>query len=170
MSRSVDAQIALLTQQRDGMTQTSRELESFTRDVERFQLDRASLLLVMTAQGAEPRLKYTLDKLFRVNAMGSMRRVAATLYPTGWQDRMRPYEEKAQDDYDTAATVNELQSMESAMIADASRELTSLQQRTNTVSAEIDRKTAFRTTILSVANSLMYLLTILVFFLRTNMR
>ena len=37
-------------------------------------------------------------------------------------------------------------------------------------SAEIDRKTAFRTTILSVANSLMYLLTILVFFLKTNMK
>lgn len=170
MSRSVDAEIAVLTQRRDRMTETARQLEGFTRDVERLQLDRAALLLVMNAQGAEPPLKFALDRLFRLNALGSMRRVAATLYPGGWKERMQPYEERTEAAYDKPETVGELQALESGMIADAGRELTMLQEKTNGVAAEIDRKTAFRTTILSVGNSLMYLVTILVFFLKTNMK
>ncbi|WP_029352385.1 hypothetical protein [Bosea sp. 117] len=170
MSRSVDAEIAGLTQRRDRLTETSRELDSFTRDVERLQLDRAALLLIMNGQDADIQLKFALDKLFRLNALNSMRRVAATLYPVEWKDRMAPYEHLVQQDYRSAETVRELQSAESAMIADASRQLTMLQESSNRVAAEIDARTAFRTTILSVGNSLMYILTILVFFFGINLK
>lgn len=170
MSRSVDAEIAELNQQRDRMTETSRQLELFTRDVERYQLDRASLLLVMAGQDSDQRLRYALDKLFRLNAQGSMRRVAATLYPDGWQARMSPYEELVQQDYAQPEAVQQLQSFESSMIADASRQLTTLQEGVNGISARIDAATAFKTTILSIANSLMYILTIMLFFLKTNMK
>lgn len=170
MSRSVDAEIAALTQQRDKMTETSRQLDGFTRDVERFQLDRGSLLLVMAGQDSDAKLRYALDKLFRLNAQGSMRRVAATLYPDAWKTRMAPYEEIVQQDYDQPDTVQQLQSFESGMIADASRQLTTLQERINGVSAQIDAATALKTMILSIGNSLMYILTIMIFFLKTNQK
>ena len=168
MSRSVDAEIAELTQQRDRMTETVRQLDGFTRDVERFQLDRGSLLLVMAGQDSKANLRYALDKLFRLNAQGSMRRVAATLYPDEWKTRMQPYEEIVQQDYDQPDIVQRLQSFESGMIADAGRQLTALQEKINGVSARIDAATAFKTTILSIGNSLMYILTIMIFFLKTN--
>ncbi|PTM41388.1 hypothetical protein [Bosea sp. 124] len=168
MSRSVDAEIAALTQQRDKMTETSRQLDSFTRDVERFQLDRGSLLLVMAGQDSQAKLRYALDKLFRLNAQGSMRRVAGTLYPEEWKARMQPYEEIVQQDYGEPDIVQQLQAFESGMIADASRQLTALQEKINGVSAQIDAATAFKTTILSIGNSLMYILTIMIFFLKTN--
>jgi len=170
MSRSVDAEIAALTQQRDRMTETSRQLDGFTRDVERFQLDRGSLLLVMAGQDSDAKLRYALDKLFRLNAQGAMRRVAATLYPDAWKARMAPYEEIVQQDYDQAETVQRLQAFESGMIADASRQLTELQEKINGVSARIDAANAFKTTILSIGNSLMYILTIMLFFLKTNQK
>jgi hypothetical protein len=108
MSRWLDDDIARLTRQRDRQQEFSRDLDLFTREVERFQLDRASLLLVLTGQNSDQQLRYVLDRLYRMNAQSSLRRVVATLYPSDWQQRMQRTDELLQSDYGDKAAVDEL--------------------------------------------------------------
>lgn len=167
MSQWVDGEIAVLNQRRDQLADTSAQLDGFKERVETFQLNRAAMLLLLGGMNADQSLRYALDKLFRLNAQDSMRRVAALLYPTQWKEKMKPYEDITTTDYADIASIRQLQDMESAMIQDAARALTALQAETNVVAAEIDRKTSTRTAILVLGNSLMYIITILIFFVRT---
>ncbi len=167
MSMWIDQGIAALTQRRDALTSTSAQLEVFKENVERFQLDRGAMLLLLTGVNADVSLKYALDKLFRLNAQDSMRRVAAILYPAGWKAKMQPYEAITETGYADPKAVADLQGMESAMIQDAAHKLVTIQEDLNAVSAEIDRQNAFRTAVLSVGNSIMYIVTIILFFART---
>jgi hypothetical protein len=167
MSMWIDQGIASLTQRRDALSSRSSQLEGFKENVERFQLDRGAMLLLLTGVNADASLKYALDKLFRLNAQDSMRRVAALLYPTEWKAKMLPYEAITGTDYADRQTIGDLQSMEDAMIQDAAQRLVTIQEELNALSAEIDRQTAFRTAVLSVGNSIMYIVTIILFFART---
>lgn len=167
MSRSLDREIAQLTQDRDRQVETSRQLDMFSRDVQRYELDRGSLLLA--GQASDPNLRYTMDRLFRLNAQGSMRRIVAILYPDNWQERMRRHEELLQSDYGDKAAVDELQTIESNMIADAGRALTKTQESVNVVSARIEKLTAWKINMVMVGSFLVQILTILVFFLKTNL-
>jgi hypothetical protein len=168
MSRGLDGDIARLTREREQIVEFSRQLDLFTREVERYQLDRASLLLVLTAQNSDANLRYVMDRLFRLNAQSSMRRVVATLYPSDWADRMRRQEELVQADYGDKAAVDELQAFESAMIADAGKAITAAQDSSNRLADEIDDKAAWRSTIVWVGAYLLQLWTILLFFLKLN--
>ena len=169
MSRSLDREIALLTQDRDTQVETSRQLDIFSRDVQRYELDRGSLLMLLAGQASDPNLRYTMDRLFRLNAQGSMRRIVAILYPDNWQERMRRHEELLQFDYGDKAAVDELQTIESNMIADAGRALTKTQESVNGVSARIEKLTAWKINMVMVGSFLVQILTILVFFLKTNL-
>lgn len=168
MSSSVDAEIAGLSRQKAEQIGRMSDLDTFLRDVERYQLDRAAFLLMLAGENSEMALRYRLDKLFRINAMGAMRRVAATLYPVDWPSHLKRYEELLQPDYAEKATIDELQSIESSMIADAGKALTSIQADISRIADTIDEKSATRTTILTLGNALMYILTVLLFFLKTN--
>jgi hypothetical protein len=170
MSSSIDREIAVLNRERDALNESIGRLDAFTRDVERYQLDRAALLLVMTAAGGDTPLRFTLDKLFRLNAQGAMRRVASVLYPADWGARMQPYEALTGQDYDTAQTVQRLQAMESAMIGDAGRRLTALQADVNAVAARVESRSALRNQIVLLGNALMYVLTILIFLLKPALK
>jgi len=90
MSLWVDREIANLNQRRDALVVTSSQLSSFKESLEGFQLNRAAMLILLNGMNADISLKYTLDKLFRLNSQDSMRRVAAILYPTEWKQRMEP--------------------------------------------------------------------------------
>jgi hypothetical protein len=132
MSRWLDADIARLTRQRDQQQEFSRDLDLFTREVERYQLDRASLLLVLAGQNSDSKLRYVLDQLYRMNAQGSLRRVVAALYPSDWQQRMKRTDELLQTDYaGDRAAVDELTATETSVIADARAALTKAQANIN---------------------------------------
>jgi hypothetical protein len=170
MSRWLDDDIARLTRQRDRQQEFSRDLDLFTREVERFQLDRASLLLVLTGQNSDQQLRYVLDRLYRMNAQSSLRRVVATLYPSDWQQRMQRTDELLQSDYGDKAAVDELQEAETSAIADARSALTEAQANINALSDQIDEKTSTRTSIVLVGAYLTQLLTIGLFFVKTNVK
>jgi len=70
-------------------------------------------------------------------------------------------------DYGDTASIGRLQEIESDMIGTAAHRLVILQEEMNSVAGETDRKVALRTAILSVGNSVMYILTILLFFVKT---
>jgi hypothetical protein len=144
------------------------ELQGFLRDVERYQLDRAAFLLVLAGENSDMTLRYRLDKLFRLNAMSAMRRVSATLHPKDLKTPLERYETLLQADYSDKATIDELQGIESGMITEAGKALTAIQANINTISDEIDDKSSTRTFIATVGNAVMYILTILLFFLKTN--
>ena len=167
MSQWIDRDIAALNQRRDMLVSTSSQLDTFKENVERYQLDRASLLLLLNGMNADANLKYALDKLFRLNAQDSMRRVAAILYPDEWKARMAPYEAITGSDYSEYEKIKQLQSMEDTMIEDAGHRLVSLQEQNNAVAARIDQQTSFRTAVLSIGNSLMYIISIMLFFIKT---
>ena len=157
-----------MTREREQIVEFSRQLDLFAREVERYQLDRASLLLVLTGQNSEARLRYVMDRLYRLNAQSSMRRVVATLYPSDWDARMRRQEELVQADYEDKAAVDELQAFESRMIADAGKAITAAQEDINRLADLIDDKSAWRSTIVWVGAYLLQLWTILLFFLKLN--
>jgi hypothetical protein len=81
--------------------------------------------------------------------------------------RMAPYEQIATGNYGDSASILRLQEIESDMIGTAAHRLVLLQEDMNSVAAEIDRKTAFRTSILSVGNSVMYIIAIILLFAKT---
>ena len=171
MSRWLDDDIARLTRQRDQQQEFARDLDLFTREVERYQLDRASLLLVLAGQNSDTQLRYVLDQLYRMNAQSSLRRVVATLYPSDWQQRMQRTDELLQSDYNgDKAAVDELQVTETSVIADARAALTKAQANINVLSDTIDEKTSMRSSIVLVGAYLTQLLTIGLFFVKTNVK
>lgn len=117
------------------------------------------MLLLLNSMNAE-------TKLFRLNAQDSMRRVAAILYPEGWKARMAPYDAITASDCAEYGKITQLQSVEDAMIQDAAHRLVSLQEQSNAVAVRIDRQTLFRTAVLSIGNSLMYIISIMLFFIK----
>jgi uncharacterized protein YfaS (alpha-2-macroglobulin family) len=171
MSRWLDDDIARLTRQRDEQLEFSRNLDLFTREVQRYQLDRASLLLLLTGQNSDHQLRYVMDRLYRMNAQSSLRRVVAILYPSDWQQRMQRTEDLLQSDYNgDKAAVDEMQATETKVIEDASKALTTAQANINTLSDVIDEKNSTRTSIVLVGAYLTQLLTIALFFVKTNVK
>lgn len=81
------------------------------------------MLLLLNSMNVKTNLKYSLDKLFRLNAQDSMRRVAAVLYPEGWKARMAPYDAITASDCAEYGKTTQLQSVEDAMIQDAAHRL-----------------------------------------------
>lgn len=164
----LDRDISELGKRRDTLTLDMSQLDGFTKDVETYQLGRAALLLTMNAGAADQKSKFMLDKLFRLNAMGSMRRVAAIIYPERWKDRLAAYDGLLAEDYEQAETVQKLQAIESTVIKDASRRLTALQQQLNETASRIEFLNDLKSLITNIGNYLVYILTIMVFFIKTN--
>ncbi len=109
------------------------DLDRFLTRFENNELDRGALLLLMNAASADMPLRYRSDQLYRVNvnAIGSLRRTAAIVYPDSWQEVMKPYEEIVAQDYDTPDAVASLQNIENGVIAAAKARLVRDQQRFN---------------------------------------
>jgi hypothetical protein len=106
-----------------------------------------------------------------MNSQSALRRVVATLYPSDWQQRMQRTDELLQADYNgDKAAVDELQAAETSAIADARAALTKAQSNINALSDTIDEKTSTRTSIVLVGAYLTQLLTIGLFFVKTNVK
>ena len=168
LSSSVDATISDLSYRRMELNRQMTDLTSVLREVETFELQRGAMLLVLVGQGSDMGLRYKMDKLYRLNALGAMRRVAATLYPKDWKTRIGAYEQLVNPDYSDRVSIDKMQTIESDLIADAGRALTGLQADLNAIAAKIDDEMATRTAVTTLGNGLMYILTILLFFLKVH--
>lgn len=168
MSLSIDNRVAALNKDREAITSNSGKLENFTRDFDAYRLQRAANLLLLSGAGSEDKLKYILDKLYRLNAQASMRRIVSITHPADWQTRMADYEKITVTDYDDAPTVQKLQGMENEISIEAGRRLVTLQAANNRLSEEIDKLTNWKTLVTNIGNYIMYGLTIILFFFRTN--
>ena len=168
MSVSIDNRVAELNKDREAITSSSGKLENFTRDFDAYGLQRAANLIVLSGANSEDKLKYMLDKLYRLNAQASMRRIVSITHPADWQARMGDYEKITATDYEDAATVQKLQAMENEISIEAGRRLTALQAANNKLSEQIDKLANWKTLITNIGNYIMYGLTIFLFFLRTN--
>jgi hypothetical protein len=129
------------------------KLEGQNDDLSRFvtmfqanELSRATLNLTLAALSADMKLRYVGDRLYRSQSasMGSLRRAAAILHPSGWDDRMKPYETMVQNGYDTPEIVSALQDFENGLLAEALSRVTDNQARINMLSALNDRYEAWR--------------------------
>ena len=163
----IDEKLSMLVRQRDAIGAETTQLDQFTKDFESKELLRASFLVSLANAGAADTLKFTLDKLYRLNAAGSLRRIAATIDPATWQDRIAGYDALVASDYNDAGTVRKLTGVENDLVRDARRRLTSQQAASNRLSDRIDRLQARKSSVQMVLNGLMYVVTILVFFLKT---
>ena len=168
LSSSVDADISQLSSDRNAANAQMTELNLVLRDVENYQLQRGAMLLVLSGQNSDMLLRYKMDKLFRLNALGAMRRVAATLYPEDWKTRIGAYEKLVTPDYADRASIDRMQAIETDLIADAGAAITGLQARINSLSDRIEAQSGTRNAVTTLGNGLMYLLTILLFFLKIH--
>lgn len=168
LSSSVDANISELSSRRTGLESRMSELTSVLREVENYQLQRAAMLLVLTSQNSDMILRYKMDKLYRLNALGAMRRVAATLYPDNWKTRIGAYETLVTPDYSDRGSIDQMQTIETDLIADAGHAITGLQASINALSVKIDDESGIRNAVTTLGNGLMYILTILLFFLKVH--
>jgi hypothetical protein len=168
MSVSIDNRVAELNKDREAVTSSSSKLESFTRDFDAYQLQRAANLIILASSNGEDKLKYMLDKRYRLGAQASMRRIVSITHPADWQVRMGDYEKITATDYEDVATVQKLQAMENEVSIEAGRRLTALQAENNKLSEQIDKLANWKTLITNIGNYIMYGLTIFLFFLRTN--
>lgn len=168
LSSSVDAEIADLSSRRTVLDSRMSELNSVLREVESYQLQRGAMLLVLTGQDSAMLLRYKMDKLYRLNALGAMRRVAATLYPQDWKTRIASYESLVTPDYQDRGSIDKMQTIETDLIADAGHAITGLQADINALSVAMEKESATRNAVTTLGNGLMYVLTILLFFLKIH--
>lgn len=168
MSVSIDNQVAELNKDREAITSSSSKLENFTREFDAYQLQRAANQIILASTNGEDKLKYLLDKRYRLGAQASMRRIVSIIHPADWQARMADYEKITETDYEDVATVQKLQDMENEISIAAGKRLTTLQAANNQLSEQIDKLANWKTLITNIGNYIMYGLTIFLFFLRTN--
>lgn len=167
MAASVDRSLADLNRDRATLVQDMARLEVFMKEFDNYQLMRASFLLIMAADGGSQDLRYLLDRLYRQNAKGSLRRIAAVIYPHTWQETLKAYDQVVDAAYADKAAIDALQEQEGRIIADAGAKATAYQGEINTLSNRIDRLDSNKTFILTLGTSLSYVLTILIFFIKT---
>lgn len=168
MSVSIDNKVAELNKDREAITSNSGKLENFVRDFDTYQLQRTANQIILASTNGEDKLKYMLDKRYRLGAQASMRRIVSIIHPADWQARMADYEKITVTDYEDVATVQKLQDMENEISIEAGRRLTLLQAANNKLSEEIDKLTNWKTLATNIGNYIMYGLTIILFFFRTN--
>lgn len=167
MAASVDRSLAGLGRERASLAQDMGRLDTFMKDFDNAQVLRASFLLVMTADAASQDLRYLLDRLYRQNAKGALRRIAAVIYPATWKETFAGYETVVDAAYADKAAIDTLQNAENRILADAAARSTALQAEINRLSERIDRLESRKTFILTIGTSLAYVLTILLFFIKT---
>lgn len=164
---AIDDKLSALGRQRDAISQEIGRLDLFTKEFESKELLRASFLVTLTNAGAADPFKYALDKLYRLNAAGSLRRIAASIDPSSWKNRIADYDILVASDYNDIGAVQKLTDVENGLVHDALRRITDQQASLNRLSDRIDRLESRKTTAQSVLNGLMYVLTVLVFFMKT---
>ncbi len=167
IAASVDRSLANLNRDRATLAQDMGRLEVFMKEFDSYQLLRASFLLIMAADGDSQDLRYLLDRLYRQNAKGSLRRIAAVIYPQTWQETLKTYDGVVDAAYADKAAIDSLQEQEGRIIADAGAKATAYQAEINTLAGRIDRLESNKMLILTLGTSLSYVLTILIFFIRT---
>lgn len=168
MSNSLDRRISRFTQERDALTRDLAALDGHVKTFEALQLDRGALLLVLNGSQADIQYKYLLDRLFRLNAKQTVRRIAAIVHPQDWQSRMAPYDTLVDQDYSDARTVQSIQMIENATVIEAGERLTALQLRHNIVTGRIGKVESLKAQITAIFASLTSALTIVIFFVTTN--
>lgn len=168
MSNSLDRRISRFTAERDAITRDLGALDGHVKSFETLQLGRGALLLVLNGSQADMQYKYLLDRLFRLNAKQTVRRIAAIVHPQDWQNRMGPYDALVDQDYSDATTVQSIQAIENAMVLEASERLTALQLRHNIVTGRIAKIDSLKAQITAILASLTSALTIVIFFVTTN--
>ncbi|WP_137113560.1 MULTISPECIES: hypothetical protein [Mesorhizobium] len=134
---------------RTEITELEGQNDDLTRFVTMFQaneLSRATLNLTLAALSADMRLRYVGDQLYRSQSasMGSLRRAAAILHPSRWNDTMKPYEDAVHAGYDTPEAVSKLQDFENDLVAEALSRVTNNQARINALSALNDHYERWR--------------------------
>ncbi|MGC4024956.1 MAG: hypothetical protein QM744_07255, partial [Mesorhizobium sp.] len=134
---------------RSEITELQGQNDDLTKFVTMFQaneLSRATLNLTLAALSADMRLRYVGDQLYRSQSasMGSLRRAATILHPSGWNETMKPYEDAVHGGYDTPEAVNKLQDFENNLVAEALSRVTNNQARINTLSALNDHYERWR--------------------------
>lgn len=168
ISNSLDRRNARFTEERDGIARDLGALDGHVKSFEILQLGRGALLLVLNGSQADMQYKYLLDRLFRLNAKQTVRRIAAVVHPQDWQSRMAPYDALVDQEYSDAGTIQSIQAMENAMVLEASEKLTALQLRHNIVTGRIAKIESLKAQITAVLASLTSALTIVIFFITTN--
>lgn len=168
MSNSLDRRSARFTEERDAITRDLGALDGHVKSFETLQLGRGALLLVLNGSQADMQYKYLLDRLFRLNAKQTVRRIAAIVHPQDWQNRMAPYDALVDQDYSDAKAVQSIQAIENAMIQEAGERLTALQLRHNVVTGRIGKIESLKAQITAILASLTSALTIVIFFVTTN--
>lgn len=168
MSNSLDRRISRFTEERDALTRDLAALDGHVKTFEALQLDRGALLLVLNGSQADIQHKYLLDRLFRLNAKQTVRRIAAIVHPQDWQNRMAPYDALVDRDYSDAKAVQSIQAIENEMIQEAGERLTALQLRHNIVTGRIGKVESLKAQITAILASLTSALTIVIFFVTTN--
>lgn len=127
----------------------------------------SSLAVGLTSTGATDPMKYALDKLYRLNAAGSLRRIAAAVYPDSWKSHTADYDALVASDYGDPATVQKLTDAENRLVQDALSRITIRQVESNRMSERIERLESRKSKLQTVLNGLMYVLTVVVFFIKT---
>jgi len=168
MSLSIGRDIADIDAEVGRDTRSMAVLEQVTGEVERLQLARASMLLVLTGQNSDDVLRYTADQLYRLSAQKWMRRVLAVLYPDDWQQRIERHQGLVAKGYRDREAVDELQHLEDNLILDASKAMTTLQECINTASTRREKLDGWRNLIQLIGYSFIQILTILIFFWKTE--
>jgi len=164
----IDNDIKALTQTRDEATRDMGSLENFTREFGYLELARGASSLLLVSNNAEMQLRFLMDRAFRLKAKSSYMRINALLYPQDWKERLSGYEALMAEDKADYQTIQQLQALENETMQHALARMTVLQKKSNDTSERIDALTRLKEMILMIGNSLMYALTIVIFFIRTN--
>lgn len=168
ITASIDHQLSRLTERRAAATLETMQLDQLVRDIESRELLRTSFIAALKSANADDSLKYALDQLYRNSAQGSLRRVAALLYPDSWKERTAPYNALLATPDKDGQTVQRLSAFENDLIMGALERNTAQQAASNHLSERIASLSQWKSTAQIVLLGLINVLTILVFFYKAG--
>lgn len=168
ITSSIDRRLSRLTEMRSGAASETIQLDQLVSDVESKELLRTSFLASLKSANADDGLKYALDQLYRNSAQGSLRRIAALLYPDSWKERTAPYDALLASPDKDVKTVQQLSAFENDLIMGALQRNTAKQAASDRLSERIERLSRWKSTAYLALTGLTNVLTILVFLYKTG--
>lgn len=164
---TMDRRSTEIKAERNTLEARIKELDRSQAAVASRQLTRAATLGTLNNEDANLAAKLKVDRLFRLEAQGDLRRILADLHPSDWKARISPIDAVLATDYDRDR-VPMLQDFENDTLQRAGAKLTHLQAEVNVVS-DRDEAAAVRSERIRLVLDLVgVLLTIVAFVAREN--
>lgn len=138
MEVSVDRRLRPVQAQIQSIDAESGQLQDFVRRFEAIELARGSLLISLSAVNAPENYRYVADRFYRANseAIGSLRRATAVLYPDQWKQILEPYEKLLADGYETREQVDTMQAVDNKVMLASRNFLTAAETRKDALQAQ----------------------------------